>query len=635
MMTTSSLRNGQTRRIPATHWANRVDAALPWLVWLTFFLLYSSTAAPSIVAIFDDTLEFQLVLPTFGIAHPTGYPLYTLLGGVWSRLLPFGNWAWRTNLLSACAAAATVVLLFVLTRRLARTAAGRGDAWAGLAAAAAFGFGPVWWLQATVAEVYALHNLLVVAILWSAVTIPDTPDSARNRRVMLMLALIGLGLAHHRTVVLLLPGLFVYLLWTAPALLRPQRAWLAWLAALLAPLLLYAYLPLRATQGVADLNGSYINTWAGFWDHILARRYTTFFADNALSRSYTAADWWQLWLAQTGWLGAGLCVLGLGLLADRRLRPGWVLILLTLAVNLLFAVSYQVGDPEVFMLPAWLCAAALAGGGLAVIRRRLPHTRGTTAISAFVLLLLLAGGGRGAAVNRSNDWATHDFAVDMAKVDFPPGSHVIGIEGEITALKYMQQAEQLGLAATGVVANEPAARRDALAAALAAGAPAYLTRELEGIAGDYSFTGAGPLVRVWPRGEVAPQTPPIRSDLALLDGRLLLEGYDLQRLAWAGGPAARLTLYWRPATTLDRDLKVSLRIVDAAGNPLAQAGGSPAVVDAYPLRQVAATTTWAPGVQVRDVHEIALPDSANAHLLLIIYDATSLEEVGRLEAPVP
>jgi hypothetical protein len=38
---------------------------------------------------------------------------------------------------------------------------------------------------------------------------------------------------------------------------------------------------------------------------------------------------------------------------------------------------------------------------------------------------------------------------------------------------------------------------------------------------------------------------------------------------------------------------------------------------------------------VRDVHEIALPDSANAHLLLIIYDATSLEEVGRLEAPVP
>lgn len=615
--------------------SSRVDAALPWLVGIAFFLLYGSTAAPSIIALFDDTLEFQLVLPTFGIAHPTGYPLYTLLGGIWSRLLPWGNWAWRSNLLSAGAAAATIALLFVLARRLTHTPTGRGDNWAGLAAAMAFGFGPVWWSQATVAEVYALHNLLATAILWTALTIPALTGAARNRRVLLLLALIGLGLAHHRTVALLLPGVFVYLLWETPTLLRPQRAWLGWLAALLAPLLLYAYLPLRAAQGVADLNGSYVNTWAGFWDHVLARRYTSFFTVNELSRSYSVDAWWRLWLAQTGWPGVGLSALGLGMFADRRARSGWVLILLTLVANLLFAISYQVGDPEVFMLPVWLCAAVLAGGGLAVIRRPIRNARVRTALSACVLLLLLVGGGRGAMVNRSRDWAVHDYAVDMAKVAFPPGSRVIGIEGEITALKYMQQAERLGLAATGVVANDPAARRAALVSALDARAPTYLTRELEGIAGDYSFTGEGPLVRVWPRGEVVAQTPSIRSDLALLDGRLRLEGYDLQRLEWAGGPVARLTLYWRPTAKLDRDLKVSLRIVDAAGVPLVQADGGAAVIDASPLRQVAATTTWAPDVQVRDVHEIALPDSVDAQLLLIIYDAANLEEVGRLTTSLP
>lgn len=637
-MTISSLSSLSARQLglgTAVQKTRRTDAALPWLLWITFFLLYSSTAAPSIVALFDDTLEFQLVLPTFGIAHPTGYPLYTLLGGVWSRLLPFGNWAWRANLLSAFAAATTVVAVFILARRLTRDATGRGDNWAGLAAAAAFGFGPIWWLHATIAEVYALHNLLTAVILWSALSLPDLTGPARSRRVMVMLALIGLGLTHHRTVVLLLPGLFIFLLWTTPALLRPQRVWLVWLAALLAPLLLYAYLPLRAAQGVADLNGSYANTWGGFWDHVLARQYASFFAANELSRSYTTGDWQRLWLAQTGWLGVGLSVLGLGMLAVRNVRPGWVLILLALAVNLLFAASYQVSDAEVFMLPAWLCAALLAGGGLAFIRRRLAHTRWKTGISGLVLLLLLAGGGRGAAINRSGDWTTHDYAVDMAKVAFPPDSRVIGIEGEITALKYMQQAEQLGLAATGVIANDPAARREALIAARAADAPPYLTRELEGIASDYSFTGEGPLVRVWPRGEVVDQTPSIRSNLVMLDGRLRLEGYDLQRLAWASGPAARLTLYWRPTAALDRDLKVSLRIVDAAGNPLLLADGSPAVMDAYPLRQVAPTTTWASGVQVRDVHEISLPDSTDARLLLIIYDAASLEEVGRLEATLP
>ena len=146
----------------------------PWLVGLAFLLLYARTAAPSIVELFDDTLEFQMVLPTFGIAHPTGYPLFTLAGGAWSRLLPVGNWAWRTNLFSAVCAAAAVAILFVLTRRLVgRDAGGRAN-WSGLAAALIFGLGPVWWMQATVAEVYALHNLLAVAILLVAVGLPES-----------------------------------------------------------------------------------------------------------------------------------------------------------------------------------------------------------------------------------------------------------------------------------------------------------------------------------------------------------------------------------------------------------------------------------------------------------------------------
>src|SRR5262245_40815870 len=73
----------------------------PWLTDLVFLVLYAATAAPSLVTLFDDSLEFQLVLPTFAIAHPTGYPLYTMLGGLWSRLiLPAGNWAWRANTFS-------------------------------------------------------------------------------------------------------------------------------------------------------------------------------------------------------------------------------------------------------------------------------------------------------------------------------------------------------------------------------------------------------------------------------------------------------------------------------------------------------------------------------------------------------
>ena len=613
-----------------------IDRIAPWLAGLAFLLLYARTAAPSIVELFDDTLEFQLVLPTFGIAHPTGYPLYTLAGGIWSRLLPAGNWAWRTNLFSALCAAATVAILFALARRLAGRHNDRRANWGGLAAAILFGLGPVWWQQATVAEVYALHNLLVAAILLVAVSLPDRSGRTFDQHMLLLWLLVGLGLAHHRTTVLLLPGLAIYLLWSIPGLWRPRLVWLLWLSALLAPLLLYLYIPLRAAGGMGDLNGSYVNTWAGFWDHVLARRYTSFFTANELSRLYGTADWLTLWIAQTGWLGGLLTVIGLGNLAARVQRKRWALIVLVLAANLAFALAYRVGDPEVFLLPAFLCAAALAGAGAATVLAQLRSTTWVTVVGLAISLLLMWGIGRGPIIDRSEDWGAHDYAVDLAKVEYAAGSRVIGLEGEMSALKYMQQAEGLGRAATPLVANDEQVRRLAVQESMAAGAPTYLTRELPGIAMAYSFSGEGPLVRLWPREQMAERQPSSATAISLLADRLLLEGYDLTRLAWAGGPVLRLTLYWRPSTALERNLKVSLRIVDSKGKVAVQPDGTPATLDAFPLRQVAPSSTWAAGVQVRDVYELAEPVlPEGAQLLAIVYDAETLAEAGRLEILLP
>ena len=74
------------------------------------FALYTATLAPTVLA--GDGGEFQFVLYLLGVAHPTGYPLYTLLGWAWSHLLPVGDVAYRMNLLSAAGAALAVALLF-------------------------------------------------------------------------------------------------------------------------------------------------------------------------------------------------------------------------------------------------------------------------------------------------------------------------------------------------------------------------------------------------------------------------------------------------------------------------------------------------------------------------------------------
>src|SRR4051812_30752293 len=129
-------------RLGISHW-------MACLVGLAAFALYAYTAAPGIVTFFDDTLEFQTVAPTFGIAHPTGYPLYTILGGIWTHLFPVGTWAGRLNLLSSLCAGITVGLVAAIAARLTTKRNGEPNPWAGVAAAICYALGPIWWSQAT------------------------------------------------------------------------------------------------------------------------------------------------------------------------------------------------------------------------------------------------------------------------------------------------------------------------------------------------------------------------------------------------------------------------------------------------------------------------------------------------------
>ncbi|MBX3052578.1 MAG: DUF2723 domain-containing protein [Caldilineaceae bacterium] len=607
------------------------DAGGGWLVGLAALLLYALTAAPGIVELFDDSLEFQLVAPTFAIAHPTGYPLYTLLGGLWSRVVfPFGNWAWRMNLFSALAGAGTIALLYLLGRRLTG-----GNPWGGLAAAAVFALSPVWWSQTTVAEVYALHNLFVVAILYTAISLGKQPS---NRQVTLLCGLAGLSLTHHRTAVLLLPGLALYLLWTQPRLRRPQVRWLGWIGAFLLPLLLYLYIPLRAARGAVDLQGDYANTWAGFWRHVLASGYTGFFSANPLAVARTPADWLALAVSQFGWLFLGLAVIGLGAGVVRSARRAeWGLVWLTLAANLLFALNYRVADVEVFWLPVFLCLALGAGNGMGLLMSQLPPLRWSIDMREWrqwvvVLFLVIPLGfssaiGHGPPVNRSDDWAAHNYALALASVDFPPNSRVVGLRGQTTALQFMQASAGMAPNAQAVPLDNPDERRAFVEQSVAAGLPVYLTQEVAGIEYAYSFSGEGVLVRVWPRGESQAGTPTHATELALADGQLQLTGYDLDVLDQPGDPALRVVLYWRPTVQLSQRLKLSLRLLSSSGEVLR-------AEDRYPLRQVAATLAWLPGEIVQDAYDLPRPPGS-VELLVIVYDEATVAEVGRMSLPIP
>jgi hypothetical protein len=96
----------------------------------------------------------------------------------------------------------------------------------------------------------------------------------------------------------------------------------------------------------------------------------------------------------------------------------------------------------------------------------------------------------------------------------------------------------------------------------------------------------------------------------------------------AAGPVVPLCLRWTVRAPTDVQLKpyrVSLRLVDAAGNVVTSA-------DRPPVLGTRPTTGWAPGQAVEDRQALLLPAGArlaDLHLEILLYDVDTLQPIGR------
>lgn len=73
-------------------------------------ILYIITLYPDVG--FMDTGELAAACYTFGVPHPTGYPLFLLIGYIVSHLPLGGSVIYKLNMLSAVETALAAVVLF-------------------------------------------------------------------------------------------------------------------------------------------------------------------------------------------------------------------------------------------------------------------------------------------------------------------------------------------------------------------------------------------------------------------------------------------------------------------------------------------------------------------------------------------
>src|SRR5512145_2142715 len=148
-----------------------LDGLIGLLLCLAGAYAYITTLAPTVLE--GDAALFQYTPYVLGVTYPTGYPLYILLGKLWVTLFPFGEIAWRMNLLSALCSAAVLPLIYGAARRLLLLSLER-EGWgesagrfAGLAAVLTFATLPTFWRWSTETKIYALNMLLFSTILYT------------------------------------------------------------------------------------------------------------------------------------------------------------------------------------------------------------------------------------------------------------------------------------------------------------------------------------------------------------------------------------------------------------------------------------------------------------------------------------
>ncbi len=227
-------------------------------IFVLVLFVYFFTLLPAIYI--EDSSEFIAAAAALGIPHPTGYPLYVVLGKIFS-LLPLGILPWRVNLLSAMAAAAAVTVLFLLIYYFTK------NKLIALAGALVFAFSTIWWSQSVIAEVYTLHTFLgLLAIYFFLIG-----RERKNHRYWYgSVFLLGLGSSNHPLLIFILPVLFFYTLLDYSYRLR-WRQYLLSTILLLIGLSLYLYIPWRVFSG-AELRFNDLRNWSDIW-HFLNRSY--------------------------------------------------------------------------------------------------------------------------------------------------------------------------------------------------------------------------------------------------------------------------------------------------------------------------------------------------------------------------
>lgn len=330
-------------------------------------IIYFYTLIPKLA--FIDAGELITVSRTLGIAHPTGYPLFTILGRCFS-LLPFGSVAFRINIISALFSSAASLFLYLYLIRITDCP------FTSITGSLLFAFSRIVWHQSTSAEVYSITFFFITFLFF-------LHSSHIKNRLVLIAYISGVSLANHIIIITFLIPFFVYLLVNRE--LRWTRNLFYFALFFILGITLYLYLPIRGSQNPI-MNWGKPVTFERFLWHITGKQYRVWmFTGNLLVIKKNLIQFVKLISVQYTPLLLVFSFLGvfhLFFISKKR----FFFLLALLVINATYAVNYDIPDIEPYYIISVFAYIIFILYGLFFIVKKIPRLRlGIVILPLFVL----------------------------------------------------------------------------------------------------------------------------------------------------------------------------------------------------------------------------------------------------------
>lgn len=332
------------------------------LAFVTPFTVYVITLAPSVW--FIDSGELALACAKLGITHPTGYPLFTIAGKLFTLIFPAGT-AYSLNLLCAVTVSLSLSVLFYAGFNINLTKLKNEKHLAknilSIVPVLVLGFSFTVWDFATSLEVYSLQ-MLFFALLYYILYKLIISNENINKLTFVFAFALGLSLTNHLSAVMLIPSaIYVFIAYrdkfnfSLKNIITSAGLFLTGISA-------YIYLPVRNSSVL--FNWGDPGSFSAVYDHVSGEQYIRFKESTGIINSLTRLA--EKIPAEFTYpvviiIAAGIIFL---FLFETKL---FIFFFLSIVTNIILASFYKIPDISNYYLLSYITLSVFFGYGLSYL----------------------------------------------------------------------------------------------------------------------------------------------------------------------------------------------------------------------------------------------------------------------------